>query len=206
MRVLYTHEKHESLGLLQKVESNQAMMMLIKKTCLETTFQTFVSTFFLFSFRMSNMSDSAYGEDYESSGSPGQVTMHKIQKSSSLRAPPPKKQKETVIKHSKSSGKLLERKVSFSEADPVKIESNPTDQPAKPKRSKEKKEKQIKVKSKKDKKDASDAEFVDQVNAKLLVLEQQQKKAAEVIEVIDHPNSMDISGMRKYVIDSLGRA
>ena len=45
--------------------------------------------FFLFYLihRMSNMSDSihdsAYGEDYESSGSPaGGVTMHKIQKSS----------------------------------------------------------------------------------------------------------------------------
>merc|ERR1711953_1621368 len=45
--------------------------------------------------RMSNMSDSAYGEDYESAGSPGQpqptMMPHKIQKSSSLRAPPPKK-------------------------------------------------------------------------------------------------------------------
>merc|ERR1719414_1434773 len=140
--------------------------------------------------RMSNMSDSAYGEDYESSGSPGQpqptMMPHKIQKSSSLRAPPPKKHQEIkVIKHSKSSGKL-ERKVSFSEADPIKIESaSNTEQPPKPKRSKEKQKESVKIKpkAKKDKKDASDAEFVDQVNAKLLVLEQKQK-AAEVIEVI----------------------
>ena len=74
---------------------------------------------------MSNMSDSAYGEDYESSGSPG-VTMHKIQKSSSLlttkkMSSSASTEKEVaVIKHSKSSGKL-ERKVSFSEADPIKI-------------------------------------------------------------------------------------
>ena len=136
------------------------------------------------------MSDSAYGEDYESAGSPGQpqptMMPHKIQKSSSLRAPPPKKHQEIkVIKHSKSSGKL-ERKVSFSEADPIKIESaSNTEQPPKPKRSKEKQKESVKIKpkAKKDKKDASDAEFVDQVNAKLLVLEQKQK-AAEVIEVI----------------------
>jgi len=81
--------------------------------------------------RMSNMSDSihdsAYGEDYESSGSPaGGVTMHKIQKSSSLLTTSTTKKSTSsssevaVIKHSKSSGKL-ERKVSFSEADPIKI-------------------------------------------------------------------------------------
>lgn len=162
--------------------------------------------------RMSNMSDSAYGEDYESAGSPGQpqptMMPHKIQKSSSLRAPPPKKQQEIkVIKHSKSSGKL-ERKVSFSEADPIKIESTinlamesstntVTEQPPKPKRSKEKQKETKKLtKVKKDKKDASDSDFVDQVNAKLMVLEQKQK-AAEVIEVIDHPNSMDISATIK---------
>ena len=149
------------------------------------------------------MSDSAYGEDYESAGSPGQpqptMMPHKIQKSSSLRAPPPKKQQEIkVIKHSKSSGKL-ERKVSFSEADPIKIESTmalamesssntvSAEQPPKPKRSKEKQKdnnpKSKLTKVKKDKKDASDSDFVDQVNAKLMVLEQKQK-AAEVIEVI----------------------
>ena len=162
------------------------------------------------------MSDSAYGEDYESAGSPGQpqptMMPHKIQKSSSLRAPPPKKQQEIkVIKHSKSSGKL-ERKVSFSEADPIKIESTMalamesssntvTEQPPKPKRSKEKqKESNSKklTKIKKDKKDASDSDFVDQVNAKLMVLEQKQK-AAEVIEVIGKQRQTDPSFLRhKY--------
>jgi hypothetical protein len=178
---------------------------------------------------MSNMSDSAYGEDYESSGSPtapsktavtaGNGTMHRIQKSSSLRAPPVKKTSSevAVIKHSKSSGKLLERKVSFSEADPIKIgeaskaataasTANPVTEangeppaPAKPKRSKEKKassgDKEKKAKSKKAGK-IPDAEFVDQVSAKLRLLEQKQK-AAEVVEVIDHPNSMDISATIK---------
>lgn len=187
---------------------------------------------------MSNMSDSAYGEDYESSGSPSSsnVTMHKIQKSSSLRAPPVKKTSSevAVIKHSKSSGKL-ERKVSFSEADPIKIggskaacneamttnaasastasstavektsvvDTNCVDEnvlPAKPKRSKDKKDKtsgQHKIKAKKsDKSKVSDADFVDQVNAKLRVLERQQK-AAEVVQIIDHPNSMDISATIK---------
>ena len=140
------------------------------------------------------MSDSAYGEDYESSGSPvtASNTMHKIQKSYSLRAPPVKKLSCTeAIKHSKSSGKL-ERKVSFSVASEPKIQEKtpemPTEiaQPAKPKRSKDKKEKSLaKIKSKKDKNGkVSDAEFVDQVNAKLRVLEQQQQKSsAEVIEV-----------------------
>ena len=160
------------------------------------------------------MSDSAYGEDYESAGSPGQpqptMMPHKIQKSSSLRAPPPKKQQEIkVIKHSKSSGKL-ERKVSFSEADPIKIESTinlamesstntVTEQPPKPKRSKEKQKETKKLtKVKKDKKDASDSDFVDQVNAKLMVLEQKQK-AAEVIEVIGKQSQTDPSFLRhKY--------
>ena len=84
--------------------------------------------------RMSNMSDSAYGEDYEpSSPIVTAKQQHKIQKSTSLvatttTAAPVKphsttstsSSEVTVIKHSKSSGKL-ERKVSFSEADPVKI-------------------------------------------------------------------------------------
>ena len=165
------------------------------------------------------MSDSAYGEDYESAGSPGQpqptMMPHKIQKSSSLRAPPPKKQQEIkVIKHSKSSGKL-ERKVSFSEADPIKIESTinlamesstntVTEQPPKPKRSKEKQKETKKLtKVKKDKKDASDSDFVDQVNAKLMVLEQKQK-AAEVIEVIGKQSQIDPSFLRhKYDKKSL---
>ena len=98
----------------------------------KTVYMVFLTSFFIWYHRMSNMSDSAYGEDYESSGSPG-VTMHKIQKSSSLLTTTgSKKTRETtsssastekevaVIKHSKSSGKL-ERKVSFSEADPIKI-------------------------------------------------------------------------------------
>ena len=69
------------------------------------------------------------------------VTKHKIQKSTSLVAPAPVKpptSEVTVIKHSKSSGKL-ERKVSFSEADPVKIGENGQPLPSKPKRSKDKK-------------------------------------------------------------------
>ena len=80
------------------------------------------------------MSDSAYGEDYEpSSPIVTAKQQHKIQKSTSLVATttiaaPVKphsttstsSSEVTVIKHSKSSGKL-ERKVSFSEADPVKI-------------------------------------------------------------------------------------
>ena len=84
-----------------------------------------------FSFRMSNMSDSAYGEDYEPSSPIVTAKQHKIQKSTSLVATtvPVKphsttstsSSEVTVIKHSKSSGKL-ERKVSFSEANPVKID------------------------------------------------------------------------------------
>ena len=77
------------------------------------------------------MSDSAYGEDYEPSSPIVTAKQHKIQKSTSLVATtaPVKphsttstsSSEVTVIKHSKSSGKL-ERKVSFSEAiDPVKI-------------------------------------------------------------------------------------
>ena len=81
------------------------------------------------------MSDSAYGEDYEPSSPIVTAKQHhKIQKSTSLvatttTAAPVKphsttstsSSEVTVIKHSKSSGKL-ERKVSFSEAiDPVKI-------------------------------------------------------------------------------------
>ena len=78
------------------------------------------------------MSDSAYGEDYEpSSPIVTAKQQHKIQKSTSLVATTAASVKPhsttstsssevTVIKHSKSSGKL-ERKVSFSEADPVKI-------------------------------------------------------------------------------------
>ena len=181
------------------------------------------------------MSDSAYGEDYESSGSPG-VTMHKIQKSSSLRSgsasavikKPDGKGSDNriVIKHSKSSGKL-ERKVSFSEADPVKIghiaeiAAKTVDtsclcteiEPNKPKRSKEKKEK-IKVKqsgntvtsqesavvhnnkTNKEGRRVSETEFVDQVSAKLRLLEQKQK-ATQVVEVIEAPNSLDISATIK---------
>ena len=78
------------------------------------------------------MSDSAYGEDYEPSSPIVTAKQHKIQKSTSLVATTTAPVKPhsttstsssevTVIKHSKSSGKL-ERKVSFSEAiDPVKI-------------------------------------------------------------------------------------
>merc|ERR1719219_1294703 len=161
---------------------------------------------------MSNMSDSAYGEDYESSGSPGGVTMHKIQKSSSVLTTSTSTTKKTnsssevaVIKHSKSSAKL-ERKVSFSEADPIKIGCIAADatksmvsannnnkiiecnnnieerviSPSKPpKRSKDKKDKEkIKTKAKKSPSSSkvSENEFVDQVSAKLRVLEQQQQK------------------------------
>merc|ERR1719219_1787329 len=171
---------------------------------------------------MSNMSDSAYGEDYESSGSPGGVTMHKIQKSSSVLTTSTSTTKKTssssevaVIKHSKSSGKL-ERKVSFSEADPVKIGGTGQQQqthceqgqhqqqqqplPSKPKRSKDRKahkdkhsktanskSSDTKKASPKDLSPKSESEFVDQVSAKLKVLEQQQK-AAEVTQV-NHNNN-----------------
>ena len=161
--------------------------------------------FFLFLLdRMSNMSDSAYGEDYESS-SPVVTKKHQIQKSTSLVAPAPVKpptSETTVIKHSKSSGKL-ERKVSFSEADPVKIgENGHHQQPSKPKRSKEKKIKSStssssnvkghnKKASPKDLGPKSESEFVDQVSAKLKVLEQQQK-AAEA-----NNNNLEISATVK---------
>lgn len=154
---------------------------------------------------MSNMSDSAYGEDYESS-SPVVSKKHQIQKSTSLVAPTPAKpptSETTVIKHSKSSGKL-ERKVSFSEADPVKIgENGHHQQPSKPKRSKEKKVKSTssssnsnskghtKKPSPKDLGPKNESDFVDQVNAKLKVLEQQQK-AAEA-----NNNNLEISATVK---------
>ena len=155
---------------------------------------------------MSNMSDSAYGEDYESS-SPVVSKKHQIQKSTSLVAPTPAKpptSETTVIKHSKSSGKL-ERKVSFSEADPVKIgENGHHQQPSKPKRSKEKKVKSSSSSSSNSKghvkkpslssKDVgpkNESDFVDQVNAKLKVLEQQQK-AAEA-----NNNNLEISATVK---------
>jgi len=100
----------------------------------------------------------------------------------------------TVIKHSKSSGKL-ERKVSFSEADPVKIgENGHHQQPSKPKRSKEKKVKSssssssnskghIKKPSPKDVGPKNESDFVDQVNAKLKVLEQQQRLPRPIITI-----------------------
>jgi hypothetical protein len=172
--------------------------------------------------RMSNMSDSAYGEDsYESSSSPnGHTKMHRIQKSSSMKTGPGPQVKITeVIKHSKSYGKL-ERKVSFSEADPVKIgelqqavdlETTTAEPPTpqKPKRTKEKpqkernKEKKLSTgslkKEKKEKKPTSPTsiDFVDQVSAKLRVLEQQQQ-AEDVVTIRDvdqtrFPNSFDVS-------------
>ena len=180
--------------------------------------------------RMSNMSDSAYGDDYESSspqptpktGSKHIVnnvskqsqssssTMHKIQKSSSMKNPAPKQE---TIKHSKSSGKL-ERKVSFSEADPVKINVNVTEgQQVEVKQKSRHKDKDSKKRSstsgseKKHRKSSSSKEsklppqsnskpspkpsvasndFVDQVTTKLKALEQEQmiREAAEAAAVI----------------------
>ena len=61
----------------------RAIMNFWKKESATSYFYFDLIKFPPFTFhRMSNMSDSAYGEDYESSGSPGGVTMHKIQKSS----------------------------------------------------------------------------------------------------------------------------
>lgn len=181
------------------------------------------------------MSDSAYGEDYEPSSPIVTAKQHKIQKSTSLVATtaPVKphsttstsSSEVTVIKHSKSSGKL-ERKVSFSEAiDPVKIGGTGQQQhthceqgqhqqqqplPSKPKRSKDKKahkdkhsttttskSSNTKKASPKDSSPKSESEFVDQVSAKLKVLEQQQK-AAEVTQVNHNNNNhLEISATVK---------
>ena len=155
---------------------------------------------------MSNMSDSAYGEDYESS-SPIVTTKHKIQKSTSLVAPAPVKpptSEVTVIKHSKSSGKL-ERKVSFSEADPVKIGENGQPLPSKPKRSKDKKANKDKLStssksstkkpSPKDSCPKNESDFVDQVSAKLKVFEQQQKAEEKASNI--NNNHLEISATVK---------
>jgi len=149
---------------------------------------------------MSNLSDSAYGEDYESSSPVAVQKMHKIKKSSSLSVSASSQYSAKItasdssasIKHSKSSGKL-ERKVSFSEADPVKIGENML--PSKPKRQKDKKKSEESAKNgpKAPKVSCNAAEFVDQVSAKLRALEQQQQN----IEIISSPDSLDISATIK---------
>ena len=198
--------------------------------------------------RMSNMSDSAYGDDYESSspqptpktGSKHIVnnvskqsqssssTMHKIQKSSSMKNPAPKQE---TIKHSKSSGKL-ERKVSFSEADPVKINVNVTEgqQVEVKQKSRHSKDKDSKKRSstsgseKKHRKSSSSKEaklppqshskpspkssvasndFVDQVTTKLKALEQEQmiREAAEAAAVIRDVSTSSTTSTTGNTID-----